>query len=139
MTLIEILAGLAVIGLGASLLTPRLETATSSVQMLPLATDMVSLLTHARNAAIATGGETSVIVDEQHGIIRAGALRVDVPRGTKLSLTAASSCRSTEAGTAVTFAPSGSSCGAVVELSQKQRHLKIRIDWYSGHVSIQRP
>ncbi|OLP57745.1 hypothetical protein BJF93_12820 [Xaviernesmea oryzae] len=138
MTLVETLAALAVVALGTMIVTPALTIVTSPMRLGPLAADIAALLVQARSVAIATNGEAAAIVDPVGGIVSAGARRISMPPGVALDLIAAESCRAAGSGVAITFSPSGSSCGAVMQLAQGERRLKIRVDWYSGHVSIQK-
>lgn len=136
--LIEILAVLALTGLAAMLAVPAIRRATSLTQLPVAAVDIASALVEARTQAIAGGRGSVAVVQAGSRLVTAAGRAIRLPPGLDFDVLAAGSCPSEGGTLGITFAPDGHSCGAVMRLSDGMRRLRIRIDWYSGHVQIQK-
>ena len=136
-TLMETLALLGVLALGALLVTPSLGFGTSPTRLAALAVEIAAELTEARSSAIAGNGEAMAIVDPEAGSLTVGTRRLVLPADVAFAVLAAGTCREEGGRIGIRFSAGGGSCGAVLRLARAERGFRVRVDWYSGHVAIQ--
>jgi general secretion pathway protein H len=99
--------------------------------------DAAALLRRERLGAILTGREREVAIDGEHRIlIGDGGSTVALPSDVIVDLLG-TSIPSTSRATVVRFHPDGASSGAVLRLSREKAGYEIRINWYTGGVSIE--
>lgn len=135
-TLIEVVAVMLIIALVASLaITMMPGTGRAGLKAVTLET--AALLRRERIGAILTGRERHVSLDgERRVLIGDGGGVVAIPRDVTVDLLGAND-RGTNRSSVVHFHPDGASSGAVLRLSREKAEYEIRVNWYTGGVTIE--
>lgn len=136
--LLEIIGVLAIAGLAALLTVPAATGAIGANRLAIIAANIASALVETRTRAIAGNRRELAVIEAGSGRVAAGGRAIALPPGLTMEILAAGSCPGDGRGLGIAFMPDGRSCGAVIRLADGLRRLRIRIDWYSGHVAIQR-
>jgi len=99
--------------------------------------EAAALLRRERLGAILTGRERQVAVDgERRVLVGDGGGTVAIPADVAIDLLSTSQAR-TDRALVVRFHPDGASSGAVLRLSREKAEYEIRVNWYTGGVSIE--
>jgi general secretion pathway protein H len=134
-TLVEMIATMAIIALVASLVI-AVTPGTGRVGLKAVTMNTAALLRREREGAILTGAERHVILDGPHRIfIGEGGGAVAVPRDVAINLLGVADPSAGRVSVA-TFDPDGASSGAVLRLSREAAEYEIRVNWYTGGVSV---
>jgi general secretion pathway protein H len=134
-TLVEMTATMAIIALVASLAVAA-TPGTGRAGLKAVTMNAVALLRRERESAILSGAERYVILDGPHRLfIGEGGGSVAVPRDVSIDLLGVADPSSGRAPVAV-FSADGASSGAVLRFSREAAVYEIRVNWYTGGVSV---
>jgi general secretion pathway protein H len=135
-TLIEVVAVMLIIALLASLAITMMP-GTGRAKLKAVTMEAAALLRRERLGAILTGRERQVAIDgERRVLIGDGGGTVPIPADVAIDLLSASQAQTNRA-VVVRFLPDGASSGAVLRLSREKAEYEIRVNWYTGGVSIE--
>ena len=135
-TLIEAVAVMLIIALIASLAVTMMP-GTGRAKLKAVTMEAAALLRRERLGAILTGRERQVAIDgERRVLIGDGGGTVAIPADVVLDLLSTSQAERSRA-VVVRFLPDGASSGAVLRLSREKAEYEIRVNWYTGGVSIE--
>jgi general secretion pathway protein H len=137
-TLIEMVCVLAIIGILAAILLPRVPRDTSRQRLESYAVDIASALKADRTAAIRTGAQVAATVDAGSRALRSGATGriVRVPADVLFQALLPERCNDRAAYSTISFFANGMSCGGVVTLSRLGVGYEIRVNWLTGGVEV---
>jgi general secretion pathway protein H len=133
-TLIEVVAVMLIIALLASLAITMMP-GTGRAKLKAVTMEAAALLRRERLGAILTGRQVA-IDGERRVLIGDGGGTVAIPADVVLDLLSASPAQANRA-VVVRFHPDGASSGAVLRLSREKAEYEIRVNWYTGGVSIE--
>src|SRR5262245_48812811 len=135
-TLLETVAVMLIIALMASLAITMIP-GTGRARLKAVTLDAAALLRRERLGAILTGREREVAIDgERRILIGDGGSTVALPPDVVVDLLG-TTVPSMDRATVVRFHPDGASSGAVLRLSREKAGYEIRVNWYTGGVSIE--
>jgi general secretion pathway protein H len=124
-----------IIALVASLVV-TLMPATGRARLDAVALESAALIRRERLGAILTGSERQVAIDgDERALVGDGGDRVALPSDVVLDVLGTSELMSGRQ-TVVRFGPDGASTGAVLRLWHDKTGYEIRVNWYTGGVSI---
>jgi general secretion pathway protein H len=138
-TLVEILAVLLVLAIVAGLAGARLGGRGGGDSLQALAHEFASRCRAARAKAIRRGADQTVVIDLAQRVVSAGeeVLPLSIPATiTILTDTSAAEQRSRSIA-GIRFHPNGSSTGGTVRLESGRRAYEIRVNWFTGRVSVE--
>lgn len=133
-TLLELLIALAILGL-LSAVVPSLIPATPEQSLSATTQKIVDSLRLARAVSMSQSSEQRVVfkyVDRTFEI--SGRKPVSIPETTTLEITSTYEKRRSDTDVAVRFFPDGSSNGARIRLSQRNKKIDIHVPWLTGKV-----
>lgn len=134
-TLIEMTVVMAIIALVASLVIISLP-GTGRTRLKAVVMETEALLRQERLAAILTRSDRSVLLDGQNRtLVGDDGNAVVVPRDVTIDVLGAAAA-SYGRSLVVAFHPDGGSSGAVLRLAREGAGYEVRVNWYSGKVSI---
>jgi general secretion pathway protein H len=135
-TLIEAVAVMLIIALMASLAITMMP-GTGRARLKAVTLEAAALLRRERMGAILTGRERDVAIDgERRILIGDSGSAVALPAHVIIDLFG-TSIPSMSRATVVRFHPDGASSGAVLRLSREKAGYEIRINWYTGAISVE--
>src|SRR5262245_57242570 len=134
-TLTETVAAMLIVELIASLAV-TLMPGTGRAGLKAVTLESAALLRRERLGAILTGRERHVSLDgERRVLLGDGGGVVAIPRDVTIDLFGANDLA--ERAAVVRFHPDGASSGAVLRFSREKAEYEIRVNWYTGGVSIE--
>lgn len=135
--LYELILALAIMGLVAGVVLPRIARAPGPVDLRAKAQEMAAVLRSDRNAALSGGKEIVTQVDLANGIVLSGSgfRQVQLPAGVKIDLVQ-SSREIRPGGGGVRFLPSGRSSGGVLYVSRGDASYEIAVNWLTSAVLV---
>ena len=134
-TLIEVVAVMLIIALVASLAVTKIP-GTGRGRLKAVALETAALHRRERLGAVMTGRDRQVSVDgEQRVLVGDGGDVVAIPRDVVIDMLGIDALWSGRQAV-VRFHPDGASTGAVLKLSREKAEYEIRVNWYTGGVSI---
>jgi general secretion pathway protein H len=134
-TLIEVVAVMLIVALVASLAVARMP-GTGRGRLKAVALETAALLRRERLGAVMTGRDRQVSLDgEQRVLVGDGGDVVAIPRDVVIDMLGIDALWSGRQAV-VLFHPDGASTGAVLKLSREKAEYEIRVNWYTGGVSI---
>jgi general secretion pathway protein H len=137
-TLIEMVCVLAIIGILAAILLPRVPRETSRLRLEGFAVETASVLKADRTAAIRSRARIATTIEAQSRSVRSGAtgkiLRVsdDVTFEALLP----ERCNERPAFFTISFFANGMSCGGVVALTRFGLGYEVRVNWLTGAIEV---
>jgi general secretion pathway protein H len=136
-TLIEMMAVMLIIALVAGLAV-SITAGTGRPQLKALALDTAALFRRERTGAILTGHSRVVLLDGKNRALagEAGDV-VRLPRDVTIDVLGADEVLEGER-EVVRFAPDGAASGAVMRLSREGAGYEIRVNWFTGGVSVEK-
>lgn len=136
--LYELILALAIMGMVAVLVVPRLARAPGPVEIRVAAEEIAALFRVDRNLAMRTGRPVISKVDIEHGAIFGGSGEVvQIPRGVRFTFVQ-SSREQDEGGGGIRFLPDGRSSGGVVTLTRQDFAYRISVNWLTAGVRVLR-
>jgi general secretion pathway protein H len=137
-TMLELIAVVIVIGLVAALSPPLFSSGVTAAEHRAAARQVAQVLRYARTEAVAKRVDVGVEFDmEARTYQLPGARKISrLPDGIALELTTTVAETKDEKHASVRFYPDGGSTGGRVTLRNKERALRIDIDWLTGRVAI---
>jgi general secretion pathway protein H len=134
-TLLEMIATMAIIALVASLAIAA-TPGTGRWGLKAVTMDTAALLRRERESAILTHADRHVILDGARRVfVGEGGGAVAVPRDVTINLLGVADPSSGRVPVAI-FNADGASSGAVLRLSREAVEYEIRVNWYTGGVSV---
>lgn len=137
--LYELILALAILGLVAALVVPRLSRTPGPVEIRVAAEEIAGLLRGDRNMALRLQRPVMSYVDVENGVVRAGATGevVEIPRGVKVEFVQSSRVLAAGA-SGIEFRPNGQSSGGVVTLTRETFSYRISVNWLTAGVRVTR-
>ena len=137
--LYELILALAILGMVAALVVPRLARAPGPVEIRIAAEEIAALLRSDRNMALRLRRPVLSQVNVTDGVVRAGAGDeiVYIPRGVKIEFVQSSRVLATE-GSGIEFLPDGRSSGGALTLSRATFSYRISVNWLTAGVRVAR-
>lgn len=137
-TLLEMVCVLAITALLVAISLPRMPLATSRPKLEAYAIQIATLLKADRNAAMGRRLSVRAVVDASGRTVRAGSRAgfVKVPDDVVFDALLPQRCNGREVASAITFLPSGMSCGGVIRLTRFGSGFDVRVNWLTGGVDI---
>ncbi|MFS8039325.1 Tfp pilus assembly protein FimT/FimU [Xanthobacter sp. AM11] len=137
-TLLEIVCALAIVAAIAGLALPRLAPGTSRPRLEAYAVEAASIFKADRTAALRRGVPVSTTVDTATRRIASGAGRrvVRLPADVRMEAVLPRACNGVPVRAAVSFLPSGMSCGGTVAVLRGGQGYEVRVNWLTGGVEI---
>jgi general secretion pathway protein H len=132
-TLIEVMAVMLIIALTASLVMATLP-GTGRTKLRAVTLETAALLRRERLGAILTGRDREVLLEGRHLIGQGGSV-VDIPSDVVLQVLGAEDLwRARQS--IIRFHPDGASSGAALRLSRDEARYEIRVNWFTGGVTV---
>lgn len=137
-TLLEMVCVLAILGLTAAILLPRLPRETSRSRLEAFAIEAASLLKSDRTTAIRHRTEITTEIDAAARVMRSGSTgrTVHVPDDVVFDSVLPRRCNQRPVISTITFFATGMSCGGVIALTRFGTGFEIRVNWLTGNVEI---
>jgi general secretion pathway protein H len=137
--LYELILALAILGMVAALVVPRLARAPGPVEIRLAAEEIAALLRSDRNMALRLRKPVLTQVNVTDGIVLAGAGPggVRIPRGVKMKFVQSSRVLASK-GSGIEFLPDGRSSGGALTLSRQDFSYDIYVNWLTAGVRVQR-
>ncbi|WP_248799990.1 GspH/FimT family pseudopilin [Pseudomonas sp. MWU13-2105] len=136
-TLLELLAVILIISIGASLLAHSVAGGLENARERQAKRDLSLALRNVRSQAVLSGQPAALHFDLIHNSYRAaGQAAHFLPAGMHLRLTSAAELSSSRDGV-IEFYPDGGSSGGNVYLERGPEHWRVDIAWLTGKVSWQ--
>jgi general secretion pathway protein H len=134
-TLIELMAVMLIIALLSSLVV-TLAAGTGRAKLKALTLESAALLRRERLGAILTGRDRQVSLDgERRALVGDGGDAITVPPDVAVNVLGADELWSGRLAVA-RFHPDGASSGAVLRFSREGAEYEVRVNWYTGGVTI---
>jgi len=134
-TLFEVLIALALVAAVYLLVVPALGPWLIGVSPGEEARRLASVLREAQASAVATSGETAVVIDRDGRAWASGDRGRQLARGTSFSaVELPAGARLADGRAAIRFFPDGSSTGGRVEVAAAGRRSTVVVDWLTGRV-----
>ncbi len=132
------LVTLAVAGLAAGLVAPRVVDSLASQRSRTAIRSVAAYLAEARAHAVRTRSETLVTIDTGSHELASAALqhRLVIPSETEVELVVAATEKTSAKVGGVRFFPDGSSTGASIRFSTRAIAAEIAVHWLTGRVSV---
>jgi len=137
--LYELILALAILGMVAYLVVPRLARPPGPVEIRVAADQVAALFRSDRNMALRLRRPVLSFVNVRDGVVSAGAgdAVVQIPRGIKIEFTQSS--RIIASGkSGVEFLPDGRSSGGALTLSRDTFSYRISVNWLTAGVRVAR-
>lgn len=137
-SLLEMVCVLAIVAALAGLALPRLPLGTSRPQLQAYAVEAAALLKADRSTAIRRRAPVVTEVNAMSRSIRSGASgrALRIPGDVVFRAALPQRCDNRPALSAISFFPSGMSCGGVVSLARNGVGYEVRVNWLTGGVEI---
>jgi general secretion pathway protein H len=137
--LYELILALAILGMVAALVVPRLARPPGPVEIRTTVEQIAALLRSDRNMALRLGQPIVSQVDIEDGLIRAGSdgRVVRIPRGVRIQFVQSSSLLASD-GPGIRFLPDGRSSGGVLTLSREDFSYRVSVNWLTAGVRVAR-
>jgi general secretion pathway protein H len=116
---------------------PLIGRSTNNAQQMAIAFDIANLLKADRAVAARDGRKTATRIDlAARTVTNTAGRRIYLPADIAVEITTAQECMEGAQRFAITFSPSGSSCGGVILLKKGGRAHAIRVNWLSGMIDV---
>lgn len=137
-TLIEMLLVLVVLGLVAAMTTARFSARNAGDSLRTVTHEVASRYRAARTGAVRSGGDQVVLLDLDERIVIGGDRPpLHIPAAYNIVAETSADERPSASVAAVRFLANGSSTGGVVRLALDREAYEIRINWFTGRVSVE--
>lgn len=140
-TLFELLAVLAILAIALSAFTFGSSTSLETAKFRAMLVNTSAALDEARISAIRQMKEKVFLVDMRNGRmgIAGGKDNVRILPGVGLKATVAESEKQDDDVVGIRFYPAGTSSGGILAFTRNARTYEVRVNWLTGHVSLQGP
>lgn len=135
--LFELVLALAIVGLVAAVVMPRVARAPGAAELKSSAQQVATLLRADRNAALRKGADVVSRFDLEDASITSGAVgsSLKLPRGARIQFVQSSrELRGEESG--IRFRPDGRSSGGVLVLERGGTAYEITVNWLTSGVTV---
>jgi general secretion pathway protein H len=134
-TIVELLVAITIIGLVLAVAVPSSMRSYQSMQYRSAVTDVISILTSARHAAVNQGTAQDVKINTVTGELRLGTTVKFLPSDINVVVHSVGELNEGNVGV-IRFYPEGGSSGGGVDLELPTRSaVRINVDWLMGRVS----
>lgn len=137
-SLIEVIAAMTVLALLAVAMSASLRTSRPAAQLARTGGTIATALKDARSSAVRTSRSVVVAIDLDKRLISRsdlpGGRPISIGDGMHLAAITAESETAQRGLVGIRFFPNGSSTGGAVSLTQRERALRIEVNWFTGHV-----
>jgi len=139
-TLIELIVVLLVLAIGAGLVRMQFGVGRASDVLQATAYQVASRCRAARLAAIRRGTPAMVLIDLANRTVRSdgGRAPVGVPPNIAIHAQTSRGEQLSPSVAGIRFLPDGSSSGGTLRLEAGPRAYEIRVNWFTGRVSVER-
>lgn len=139
--LLDVVLALGLIGLVLLLIMPAFQAGTSPARQAGYAARVAAILKEDRNAAARTGTEvvTSFRLSDRRVISGSSPRSVVLPRDLTVDLISSGHCPNRLGVANIVFSPDGRSCGGVFRLAKRDNVWRIRVNWLTGFIDVERP
>ncbi len=140
-TLLELMVVLVIAAIMMTVVPPMISSALPGAQLKSAARQLAAGLRSARNQALVSRQETSLVVDLEKHRFRVSGRKHDypIPESLKIDLLTVESELLGEKRGGIRFFPQGGSTGGRITLSNGKRALGVDVDWLTGKVRILQP
>jgi general secretion pathway protein H len=137
-TLLEVVCVLAIVAMLVAVLMPRMSGGTSRARLEAYALEIAGLLKSDRIAAVRRHVQVVTDVNAPARFIRSGATgrSVRLPSDVVMDAVLPDRCSRRPSSFAISFFPSGMSCGGTVRLSRQGIGYEIRVNWLTGGTEV---
>jgi general secretion pathway protein H len=135
--LYELILALAILGLVASVVFPRVVRGVGPAELRAKSLEIAALFRSDRNAALRQNREVVSRIDLSRGAVVSGAggYSVAVPGGVRMELVQSDREASAEGG-GIRFRPDGRSSGGVLSLRRADVGYQVSVNWLTSGVSV---
>jgi general secretion pathway protein H len=139
-TLMEVIAVLFVLAVIAGLASARFAAGRHSDMLQVTAYELASRCRAARATAIRGGSQETLLIDIASRSVTGGkGLRpLSIPATITIRTETSASEQRSQSVAGIRFLPNGSSSGGVLRLESGQRGYEIRVNWFTGRVTVER-
>lgn len=140
-SLIEVLAVIVILALVAHVATLNLTRRSNRATADVVTAQIASRARVARDTAVRSGRPADLEIDLQRRLVwtRSPAPPVSIPAAYDIDVTAGAAERRSASGIAVRFFPDGSSSGGTIRIGEAGRHHEVRVNWFTGRVTVVAP
>jgi general secretion pathway protein H len=136
-TLLEVVCALAIIAMLAAVLMPTIPMSTSRPRLEAYALEIAAVLKSDRTAAVRRHAWVATQVNAPSRFVRSGATSrtVRIPSDVVFDAMLPETCNQHFAA-AISFFPSGMSCGGAIALTRPGAAYEIRVNWLTGGIDV---
>lgn len=137
-TLVEIIAVLMVLAIVAGLAGTRMSARSGSGVLQTTAYDLAARIRAARSRAIRGGADQVVVIDLANRVVKdGGGPELSIPAAIGILTDTSSAEQRSRSAAGIRFHPNGSSTGGTIRLESGRQAFEIRVNWFTGRVSVQ--
>ena len=139
-TLIEIVAVLMVLAIVAGLVGVRISARSGSGVLQATAYELAARCRATRAQAIRHGADQSIVIDLASRVVSAGGDArppLTIPETIGILSDTSAAEQSSRSTAAIRFHPNGSSTGGKIRLESGKEAYEIRVNWFTGRVSVE--
>jgi general secretion pathway protein H len=137
-TLLEVVCVLAIVAMLVAVLMPTMSGSTSRPRLEAYALEVATLLKTDRTTAIRRRAFVATDINAPARMIRSGATGrvLRIASDVVVEAVLPDRCDRRGAASAISFLPSGMSCGGVIRLSRRGVGYEIRVNWLTGGTEV---
>lgn len=137
-TLIEMIVVLLVLAMIAGMASARFSVRSGADSLQAIAYEVASRCRAARTGAVRAGADQVVTIDLASRVMAGGEKEpLEIPQPISIVAETSAAERPSASVAAVRFLPNGSSTGGMVRLASGGQAYEIRINWFTGRVSVE--
>jgi general secretion pathway protein H len=137
-TLVELMVVLLLLAIVGGLVSARLSVRSGSENLRAVAYKLASHYRAARAGAVRGAADHIVLIDLANRVVTAGGEELlRVPEAIKIVAETSAAERRSASVAGVRFLPNGSSTGGTVRLESGGQAYAVRINWFTGRVSVE--
>jgi len=139
-TLLELMVVLLVLALLAALIGPRFGRSRDADSLQATVYELASRCRDARIGAIRSGSDTVLLIDlgKRTVSVRGNPRQLLIPAAVTIHSETSTSEQTWKSVSGIRFHPNGSSSGGTLRLQAGQHAYEIRVNWFTGRVSVER-
>ena len=137
-TLLEVVCVLAIVAMLVAVLMPAMSGSTSRPRLEAYALEVAALLKTDRTAAMRRRTFVATDINAPARVIRSGATGrvLRIASDVVVEAVLPDRCDRRLAASAISFLPSGMSCGGVIRLSRRGVGYEVRVNWLTGGTEV---